>query len=118
MGVLQGEKSKSAIIKYNKQTTFNKFIIKVVESTVNYLKALLEKPSMTDLFDISLILGIGYTVLQINYDYLQTGLITCGAAIFSGYYDWIIRNKGPHILKILCVTIIGYYTTYLGMSYQ
>ena len=97
---------------------FQNIIETLINKIVTYIQAMAQKPSLSDIFDLTVILSIGYTIFIINYDYLQAGLITAGAAIFSGYYDWLVRNKGPYILKIMCATIIGYWSVYIGIRYQ
>ena len=97
---------------------FHRIYAKILRGITGYFKAIIQKPKFCDVFDVFLAILAGSLTYYQNFDYLASGALTAGTAVFSGYYDWMVRKRHPFLVKILVLFVAGSYLVYIGFSYQ
>jgi len=91
---------------------------RIIRNLLKYFQTMLEKPSLSDIFDMVLAVSAGYGAYLYNFNYALAGIIVAWIALSSGYVDWIIRNKSPYILKIIVLIVPACYIILQGVRYQ
>ena len=84
----------------------------------DYFQIIFRRPQFSDVIDTFVIALIGFGAYYQNFSYFLSGISTAGAAMFTGYFDWLIRKRPPYLIKIIVASLIGGYLSYSGFFYQ
>ena len=91
---------------------------KIFRSVADYLDAIFKYPKVSDILDICAVSLIGLATYYQNFNYVSSGVAAAGAALFTGYYDWLIRGKNPYLMKVILASLIGGYLSFAGALHQ
>ena len=91
---------------------------RIARSLKQCFKSVFSQPSLSDIAEIALITCAGLGMYLHNFDYLFSGIFTSILSVFSGSFDWLVRGKNPHAIKILVTFGLGLAGIYTGFLYQ
>jgi hypothetical protein len=82
------------------------------------LQMILQKPAFADLIDLSFVIGASYYIFQLNFNLVHGGTVAAIGALGTGASDHFIRERHPHLLKVLIPFCLGFYVLNLGFKMQ
>lgn len=91
---------------------------RITNGIKNFFISIIDWPRWWDFVDLGMIGALSWSVYQLNFNYMQTGIFACSGALGSGFIDWLMRRKDPYILKILFLFVPGILFAFMGYRFQ
>lgn len=97
-------------------------LVRGIKFVVNFpkllLQMLLQRPAFADFVDLLFVIGASYYIFQLNFNLVHGGSVAAIGALGSGASDHFIRERHPHLLKVLIPFCLGFYVLNLGFKMQ
>lgn len=97
-------------------------LVRGVKFVVNFpkllLQMLLQRPAFADFVDLLFVIGASYYIFQLNFNLVHGGTVAAIGALGTGASDHFIRERHPHLLKVLIPFCLGFYVLNLGFKMQ
>jgi hypothetical protein len=97
-------------------------LVKGVKFIINLprllFQMLLQRPAFADFVDLLFVIGASYYIFQLNFNLVHGGSVAAIGALGTGASDHFIRERHPHLLKVLIPFCLGFYVLNLGFKVQ
>lgn len=95
-----------------------KTLVFIINLPKTILRLLSQRPALADFADLSFVCAASYLIFQLNFNFVHGGAAAAIGAIGSGISDQYIRERNPHLLKVLIPFLLGFYLLNLGIRHQ